>query len=721
MPISNNEYKIQQDVGADADADAIDLAAILDILIDGKWNLILAICFSFFIGMSLAYTSTPIYKTDALIQVEKKKNSFSVPGELGELISPNASSQAEIALILSRSNLLKTVDKYNLNILVSQHYDSFLKDLYDRVLKNKAIINIEQFDLSSHPEQTDLMLKFIDKNNYVLLTSDDEIILQGQSEQLIENNGNKIQLSYSNIEKNDVFFLKRISDFDAISMLRSDLTISEQGSDTGVLNLSLQGTDPEKIKNVLNNIITDFFNQNINRHSEEIEKSLAFLKDNIPEVRKVLDLSEQKLNNYRQAHDSVDLGLEAKSVLDLMIQIESELNDVELKLLEVKRNFTPKHPAYIEVENKKALLLREKEKLANQTKNLPQKQQEILRLTRDVEVSQQIYVQLLNRSQELEILKAATVGNIRVIDYAVAHKMPIKPRKHLIIILSVLLGGIFGLGVILVRAAFNKGIDNPKDIEAIGIPVLTCIPKSALQTDIKRSNVDHAYLPARMQLLSETDPEELAIEAIRSLRTNLHFTLKKANNNIIMISSPSPGVGKSFITANLANTFVKMGKSVLVIDADLRKGTIHKYFGLNADVGLTDYLHEKIDKVKLIKITGIEGLDVITRGQIYPQPSEMLSSDRFYSLLAYLSEQYDHIIIDSPPVLAVTDPSIIGAYAGISLLVGRFEKTTLNEIELARNVFLKDGIHINGFVLNFIEKKAKLKNNQYGYYRYEYK
>ncbi len=717
MPITNNEHKIQQNI----DADAIDLAALLGVLIDGKWIFILVVCFSFFIGMSVAYISTPMYKTDALIQVEKKKNSFSVPGELGEFISPTASSKAEIALISSRSNLLKTIDKFHLTLLVSQQYDSFLDDLYDRVLKNKAIVNIEVFNLPYYSDHTEFMLRFIDENNYVLLTSNDEIILQGQSEQLIENNGNKIQLSYSNIEKNDMFFLKRISSFDAILKLRSDLTISEQGGDTGVLNLSLEGTDPDKNKRILNSIITDFLNQNIDRHSEEAEKSLIFLKDKIPEMRKALDLSEQKLNNYRQENDSVDLGLEAKSVLDLMIQIESELNDVELKMFEIQRNFTPKHPAYIEVENKKSLLLREKEKLVNQTKNLPQKQQEILRLMRDVEVSQQIYVQLLNRSQELEILKAATVGNIRIIDYAVKNILPIKPKKSLIVILSVLLGSIVGIGIILVRAAFNKGVDNPKDVEALNIPVLTCIPKSALQTNIKRSNVDHAYLPARMQLLSETDPEDLAIEAMRSLRTNLHFTLKKANNNIIMVSSPSPGVGKSFIAANLANTFVKMGKSVLVIDADLRKGTIHKYFGLNADVGLSEYLHEKIDRVKLIKITGIDGLDVITRGQVYSQPSEMLSSDNFYSLLAYLSEQYDHIIIDSPPVLAVTDPSIIGAYAGISLLVGRFEKTTLNEIELARNIFLKDGIHINGFILNFIEKKAKLKNSQYAYYRYEYK
>lgn len=717
MPINNNEYKNQQDV----DADAIDLAAILGILIDSKWILFFAVCFSFFIGVNIAYISTPIYKTDALIQVEKKKNSFSVPGELGEFISPNASSQAEIELIRSRTNLLKTVSEFNLDILISQRYDSFLDDLSDRVFKNKAIINIEQFSLPSYHENTDFILKFIDENNYVLLTSNNEMILQGQSDQLIEDNGNKIQLSYSNVEKNDVFLLKRVSEFNSILDLRSNLNISEQGRDTGVLNLSLQGTDPEKIKRVLNNIVTNFLTQNIDRHSEEAEKSLIFLKDNIPEVRKALDLSEQKLNNYRQAHDSVDLGLEAKSVLDLMIQIESELNNVELKVLEIQRDYTPKHPAYIEVENKKALLLREKEKLANQTKNLPQKQQEILRLMRDVEVSQQIYVQLLNRSQELEILKAATVGNIRIIDYAIVDNIPIKPQKKLIVILSVLLGSMFGLGFVLVRAAFNKGVDNPKDIEAIGMPVLTCIPKSALQANIKRTDVDHAYLPARMQLLSETDPEELAIEAIRSLRTNLHFTLKKANNNIIMISSPNPGVGKSFVTANLANTFVKMGKSVLVIDADLRKGTIHKYFGLNADVGLTEYLREKIDRVKLIKITGIEGLDVITRGQIYSQPSEMLSSDNFYSLLTYLSEQYDHVIIDSPPILAVTDPSIIGAYAGISLLVGRFEKTTLNEIELARDMFSKDGIHINGFVLNFIEKKAKLKHNQSSYYRYEYK
>jgi tyrosine-protein kinase Etk/Wzc len=327
--------------------------------------------------------------------------------------------------------------------------------------------------------------------------------------------------------------------------------------------------------------------------------------------------------------------------------------------------------------------------------------------------------------QELSVLKAGTVGNVRVLDKAQSYSGPIKPKKPLIVVLATLLGGMLAVAFVLLREAFHKGVETPDEIEALGLPVYASIPKSdwqaGLENQYKKSR-HNKHFDLRHVMLSEANPADLAIESLRALRTSIHFAMMEAKNNVVVISGSAPSVGKTFISVNFAAVLAKTGNKVLVVDADMRKGVMQRYFGLHRKGGLSELLSEQLQAKDVVKNSGIENLDVITHGQIPPNPSELLMHPHFADFIKWASSEYDFVIIDTPPVLAVTDASIIGAFAGTTLMVGRFGQNTAKEIEVARQRFEMAGIEVKGFILNAVEKKAGNSYGYgYGYYHYSYK
>ncbi|MGO3917602.1 MAG: polysaccharide biosynthesis tyrosine autokinase, partial [Pseudoalteromonas sp.] len=395
-----------------------------------------------------------------------------------------------------------------------------------------------------------------------------------------------------------------------------------------------------------------------------------------------------------------------------------------LKRLELGRKFKKDHPTYQGMLEQIEAVENQKQELVGEVGNLPETQQELLRLKRDVEVSNEIYTMLLAKTQELDIVRAGTVGNVRIIDYAeVNTSKPVKPKKALIVVMATMLGGMLSVAIVLIQKAMHKGIEDPNDIEAIGLPVYASVPYSEHQDKLtgfaKARKRKHKEVNEK-SLLAVDNPADLSIEALRSLRTSLHFAMMESKNNIIAISGPSRSVGKSFISVNLASVLAQSGKKVLIIDADMRKGYLQSQFGLKWADGLSDYLSGRLNIEQVTKPTKVEGLSIITRGQIPPNPSELLMHSNFSKLVEDVSGAYDIIIIDTPPILAVTDPAIVSAHAGTTLLVARFGQSHLREVELTRNRFEQNGIDVKGLVFNGVIKKASNAYGYYGYYNYAY-
>ncbi|MCS0025563.1 polysaccharide biosynthesis tyrosine autokinase [Vibrio antiquarius] len=706
--------------------DEIDLGKLFGIILDAKWLILCTVVLFSIIGVGVAILSTPIYKADALIQIESKSSGgiSAMVGDMGELFSAESSATTEIEIIKSRMILGGTVDKFNLTTVVSPNYMPIIGKGLARLQGEQISLSVSRFNTPSYAVGIPLTLEVIDseKQTFKLIEDDNNVILEGKVGELIEKNGYQFLATEMIAQDGASFTVSKVSKLDAINALQQNLSISERGKQTGIISLSFSGEDRAKIQAILNDISQNYFLQNVQRNSAEAEQSLEFLKGHLPDIKTKLTASEDVLNRFRQENESIDLGLEAQSTLKVMVELEAQLNELTFKESEISQRFTQDHPAYKSLLDKRETLLKEKERLNKQVQKLPKTQREVLRMTRDVEVNQQIYIQLLNKVQELNIIKAGTVGNVRILDNAQSFSKPIKPKKALIVVLATLLGGMAGVAFVLIRAAFHRGVETPDQIEQIGMPVYASVPKSIQQLEFANKLKRNKGSNDELVLLAEANPADLSIEALRSLRTSLHFAMMEAKNNVLMISGPAPSIGKTFVSTNFAAVAAKTGQKVLLIDADMRKGYLQQCFGLRWDNGLSDYLSGKTSHSNIIKSTSIDNLDVVTRGQVPPNPSELLMHPRFKNFVDQMSAQYDLVIIDTPPVLAVTDPSIVGAIAGTTLMVARFDQTTLKEIEVAQGRFEQSGVEVKGVILNAVEKKASNSYGYgYGYYNYAYK
>ncbi|KUH63112.1 tyrosine protein kinase [Vibrio parahaemolyticus] len=707
--------------------DEIDLGKLFGIILDAKWLILCTVVLFSIVGVGVAILSTPIYKADALIQIESKSSGgiSAMVGDMGELFSAESSATTEIEIIKSRMILGGTVDKFNLTTVASPNYMPIIGKGLARIQGEQISINVTRFNAPSYAVGIPLTLEVVDAEQKAFKLTEDNgsVVLEGKVGELLEKNGYQFLATELVAQTGDSFTVSKISKLDAINKLQENLSISERGKQTGIISLSFSGEDRTKIQAILNDISQNYFLQNVQRNSAEAEQSLEFLKGHLPDIKTKLTASEDVLNRFRQENESIDLGLEAQSTLKVMVELEAQLNELTFKESEISQRFTQDHPAYKSLLDKRQTLLKEKERLNKQVQKPPKTQREVLRMTRDVEVNQQIYIQLLNKVQELNIIKAGTVGNVRILDSAQSFSKPIKPKKALIVVLATLLGGMAGVAFVLIRAAFHRGVETPDQIEQMGIPVYASVPKSIQQLEFaSKLKRNKSKGNNELVLLAEANPADLSIEALRSLRTSLHFAMMEAKNNVLMISGPAPSIGKTFVSTNFAAVAAKTGQKVLLIDADMRKGYLQQCFGLRWDNGLSEYLSGKVAPSNIIKSTSIDNLNVVTRGQVPPNPSELLMHPRFKSFIDDMSAEYDLVIIDTPPVLAVTDPSIVGALAGTTLMVARFDQTTLKEIEVARGRFEQSGVEVKGVILNAVEKKASNSYGYgYGYYNYAYK
>ncbi|RMH11090.1 MAG: polysaccharide biosynthesis tyrosine autokinase, partial [Gammaproteobacteria bacterium] len=556
-------------------------------------------------------------------------------------------------------------------------------------------------------------------NHYRLLDEEGEMLLEGQIGRVAEDHGISLYVSELIARPGTRFDLKKTGWLTAVKTLQKTLKVSEKGKKTGVFLLTLEDPDADRAVAILNAIANVYLRQNVERKSEEAQKALEFLQGQLPKLKAQLETSESRLNDYRLQRGSVDVGLEAEALLDQSAKLEQQISELKLKKLELRRRFTDNHPVIQSLEDKLGRLQTEQQTLEQRIKALPSTEQEVLRLMRDVKVQTELYTLLLNKTQELEVARAGTIGNVRVLDYAVRPDRPVKPKRALIVALGLVAGAFLGILLVFVRKAMQQGIQSPDEIEKrLGLSVYASVPHSEAQKKLheqmKKGRGSREYLLARV------DDTDLAIESLRSLRTNLHFGMMDADNNRILITGPAPGVGKSFVSANLASVLASADKRVLLIDADLRKGHLHTYFSLSHKPGLSECIRGDMSLSDAVQPSGQDHLDILSTGAYPPNPSELLMSEAFGKLLTDASTRYDLILIDTPPVLAVTDAVVIGKLVGTAFLLLRAGRHPLGEIQQAQRQLENGGVKIKGVIFNDIQPKR----SQYGYYgsyHYAYK
>lgn len=700
------------------ESDDIDLGKIVGELIDHR-KLIIAISTAFtVIAVLYALLATPIYQSTALIQVEQKQGNAILDSLSQMLPDSQPQSAPEIALIQSRMILGKTVDDLNLQAEIEpKYFPIFGRGLARLLGKEPGTISVPRFylDTGSNDVPSEVTLTILGENNFEI--EGEGFSLKGKKGVLLEDKGVSILVDSIDAQPGSQFKITYISRLKAISNLLESLNVADQGKDTGMLNLTFTGDNPTLISQVLSSITQNYLAQNVERQAAQDAKSLEFLNEQLPKVRTDLDAAEDKLNNYRKQKDSVDLTMEAKSVLDQIVNVDNQLNELTFREAEISQLYTKEHPTYKALMEKRQTLQTERNKLNKKVSSMPSTQQEVLRLSRDVESGRAVYLQLLSRQQELNIAKSSAIGNVRIIDNAITEPKPVKPKKILVIALGIIIGLFFSVGFVFVRVFLRRGIESPEQLEEMGINVYASIPVSEWLT--KNTNKNKRQKNESDTLLAVENPADLAVEAIRSLRTSLHFAMMESKNNILMISGASPNAGKTFVSTNLAATIAMTGKKVLFIDSDLRKGYVHKMLGSENVKGLSDILSGQAKVESIIERVSGREFDYIGRGQTPPNPAELLMHPRFKELLSWASQNYELVIVDTPPILAVTDAAIIGQYAGTTLLVARFEANTAKEIAVSIKRFEQTGVVIKGCILNGVMKKAS-SYYSYGYSQYGY-
>ncbi|WP_447398612.1 polysaccharide biosynthesis tyrosine autokinase [Acinetobacter baumannii] len=714
--------------------DTIDLKELFFSLI-AQWKLI-ALCVILSVVCALLYLRvTPdTYSVDALVQVEDSKGaSAALLGDLSQMIEQKSPAQAEIEILKSRLVLGSVIKDLHLNIQVSSTENTLTHRLlsdadYKTEYTTKSVIfkdglksfDIRQFEIPAYYLDKNLLLDFDKQSLRLTDPVTEEVILTVPLNQVNHVAGPhglwKVAI-FTKDQFDATYNIKSLSLPIAVNAISANYAVAERGKLTGVLGLNYQGQDKEHITKVLNAILATYSAQNIERRSAESAQTLKFLDEQLPDLKKQLDDAERQFNKFRQQYNTVDVTKESELYLTQSITLETKKAELEQKQAEMAAKYTAEHPAMREIKGQLAAINKQIGELNSTLKQLPDVQRQYLQLYREVEVKTQLYTALLNSYQQLRIAKAGEIGNVRIVDTAVEPVEPIKPKKLLVLILSVFVGGFIGALIALLRNMLRTGIKDSGQIEnEMDLPVYATVPRSPIQ----ESRIKILKKKKSIPILAVKNSDDIAIESLRSIRTAIHFALANAKNNIIMIAGPSPEVGKSFISTNLATIFAQGNKRVLLIDADMRRGYMHKYFDVDVKPGLSELLSGQADLQKVLHKTQVANLDVITRGKSPTNPSEILSSNQFKELLEQLQSQYDHIIIDTPPVLAVTDGIIISQYTGVNLIVARYAKSQMKELELTVNRFEQAGVKVNGFILNDIQRASA--GYGYGYnYAYAYK
>ncbi|HCH8047124.1 TPA: polysaccharide biosynthesis tyrosine autokinase [Acinetobacter baumannii] len=714
--------------------DTIDLKELFFSLI-AQWKLI-ALCVILSVVCALLYLRvTPdTYSVDALVQVEDSKGaSAALLGDLSQMIEQKSPAQAEIEILKSRLVLGSVIKDLHLNIQVSSTENTLTHRLlsdadYKTEYTTKSVIfkdglksfDIRQFEIPAYYLDKNLLLDFDKQSLRLTDPVTEEVILTVPLNQVNHVAGPhglwKVAI-FTKDQFDATYNIKSLSLPIAVNAISANYAVAERGKLTGVLGLNYQGQDKEHITKVLNAILATYSAQNIERRSAESAQTLKFLDEQLPDLKKQLDDAERQFNKFRQQYNTVDVTKESELYLTQSITLETKKAELEQKQAEMAAKYTAEHPAMREINGQLAAINKQIGELNSTLKQLPDFQRQYLQLYREVEVKTQLYTALLNSYQQLRIAKAGEIGNVRIVDTAVEPVEPIKPKKLLVLILSVFVGGFIGALIALLRNMLRTGIKDSGQIEnEMDLPVYATVPRSPIQ----ESRIKILKKKKSIPILAVKNSDDIAIESLRSIRTAIHFALANAKNNIIMIAGPSPEVGKSFISTNLATIFAQGNKRVLLIDADMRRGYMHKYFDVDVKPGLSELLSGQADLQKVLHKTQVANLDVITRGKSPTNPSEILSSNQFKELLEQLQSQYDHIIIDTPPVLAVTDGIIISQYTGVNLIVARYAKSQMKELELTVNRFEQAGVKVNGFILNDIQRASA--GYGYGYnYAYAYK
>ena len=657
------------------------------------------------LGVAYAQFAAPRYQAVATLQIEYQRGIVRLDETDNGRPLPPPEAVTEMQLLTSRRVVGEVVDALGLDLTVTPRRLPLIGDWLARRHEGASgEVAAPRFGLGHYgwggerlkiadlkvPDTLygqPLTLRAQAPDRFVLSDAQGNSLLEGRLGQPASAGALRLDIAQLRAYPGSEFILVKQRREVAIQALQERLNVSERGKRSGILVIQLQDSDPERAQRILQGITAAYVRQDVARNADESTQQLAFLRQELPRVSQRLADGRQAFDALQRRQGSIAIGEEARSLLRQAVDLDAKLSALEVERLGLALRVTESHPLYQTLLARRQVLNQERQVLQRRLGTLPETQQELLRLQREVEAADQLYALMSKRIQELSVVRAGTVSDVRIIDDAYLQTAPVYPKKPLLVLSALLFGCLAGGAWVYLRASLERGIEDGEALERLGLPLLAQLP-----------------LAPRRQLGAglQSTPEASYQEALRTLRTSLAFTRTEARNDLLLITSASPAAGKSTVALQLARVLAEGGTRVLLVDADLRRGRLHRRLQLPRRPGLADVLAGLASAEEAIQPTGLAELDCLVGGTRPPNPAELLMSPRCTELLRDLQHRYQLIILDTPPVLAVTDAVLLAAQAGTCLLVTRHGCNTAKEIEATQRQFAHSGLVLHGAVLNAV-------------------
>jgi len=546
----------------------------------------------------------------------------------------------------------------------------------------------QEFNLQENRKQVTVIKDFLEEQKYEKL---DELMLA-------EDEVKKYQLQKGVVELDwqAQALISRLSDFESQqNAARIEMSITEQKLNQ--YRSELKKRDPS---------LSDYlFNKTSEPYLLMLQEQIAKLKTQkdfalssspsnksrsevITEYDARIKEMQDKLNKSVNEYKSMILSASPEEIKDLTQKVFEE--DVRYKTLEASYNQISSVVSGYE----------------GKFNQLPSKTLDLARLERQRMGIEKLYSALEEKYQEALINEQSIPGNVLIMNEAWPPGAPSEPNRIFIILLGAFAGAAFSFGFVYVRNYFDRTIKSPEDIEYKKIELIGWVPK--VKELHSKNGIDYS------ELILLNEPDSISSEAFRTLRTRVQFSKYTKNAKTLLITSSAPGEGKTIISVNLTASFAQANKKSVILDCDLRKPRVHRIFNDNETPGFLDYLFGKLSYENIIRKTEIRNLDFIPAGTIPPNPSEIMGSRAMKALLQKLKEDYEVVIIDSPPVMAVSDAEILAQFVDASILIVSAHSTEVDWLEESVNRLKNEQNNFAGVILN----NFNFKSGYHSYYKY---
>jgi capsular exopolysaccharide synthesis family protein len=695
----------------------------------------------------------PSYESCATLFVKDDKGKVGQMGDL--LLNAAAPVDSELEILKSRSNAEKVVARLHLDWKIDRVSDG---------------LQVKPLEFSSTALTPVYRVTLLAAGAYEVRDDDGALAGTGQTGSLLRGKGVTLLLKELKGDQGDSFRITQLPFNKTVEDFRKEVKAVEVGKKTNVISVTYRNRDPLLARDVVNTLVQAYLEQRVAIKTEEATRTVGFVEEQLKGTRAELEGAEMNLQSYKSASGVIQLDTEAQNLIKTLTEAETQRAEATLQRkqaefalaslkearrrevlyaptllrddplvaglatrlaeLEVQKRgllseSTESHPgvksvqAQIDETQKKIqatyesaikgfgkqeeTISREIGRLDGQLKKLPVAERDLARLMRLSKVNADIYTFLLQKHEEARIAKASTISNINVVDPAIVADKPASPKKLKNLFLGLVAGLIAGIGLCFFREYLDDTLKDPEQIKrALALPLLSVIPF----IQAKDGN------PA---LITHHSPRSPASEAFRSLRTGLHFCGLHQQNKVLLVTSTFPGEGKSTIAANLAITLAQTGAKVLLVDCDLRRSCLHDKLGLPKMRGLTELLAGDIDASAAAQASQVSGLDLIQCGANPPNPSEMLGSPAMARFIEQVSQSYNHVIIDAPPVLAVTDAQLLCGISDLVVMVLETGRVPAKAALRTRELLAAVSASVAGLVVSNKNERSVAYGYGYGY------